>query len=104
MKRNNEFDVIVQYQGHRLRITGSVDPGCRQTGPTWDCGGTPAEPASIEDTRIWMIRNDRQREIQDYQGNLAAELEPDIFEALNNDADAAREDRDEARYRQSMGE
>jgi hypothetical protein len=38
-----ETEVLVTYTYH---------PGRPQTGPTWDCGGEPEEPAEVEIMRV----------------------------------------------------
>lgn len=35
-----------------VALTGTYVPGYPERGPTYDCGGTPAEPAMVEDLDI----------------------------------------------------
>lgn len=42
IKATDTFEVEVD-------LTGTYHPGFPETGPTYDCGGEPAEPASMED-------------------------------------------------------
>lgn len=42
IKATDTFEVEVD-------LTGTYNPGFPETGPTYDCGGTPAEPESMED-------------------------------------------------------
>ena len=42
IKATDTFEVEVD-------LTGTYHPGFPETGPTYDCGGTPAEPESMED-------------------------------------------------------
>ena len=87
-----DFDLTLTWgeRDREISVTGTVDPGCPQKGPTHDCGGTPAEPACIEDLAIVLIhkRKDgtvRRREVPDKSGKLGEALEPAIFELLADD-------------------
>ena len=47
-------------------ITGRYWPGCKETGPTYDCGGTPASPDEMEDVCVWLCKlvvKDGKREV-----------------------------------------
>jgi hypothetical protein len=41
-------DHMIGRQEVELVVTYSVTPGCPETGPTYACGGTPAEPDEVE--------------------------------------------------------
>ena len=41
-------DHMIGRQEVELVVTYSVRPGCAETGPTYACGGTPAEPDEVE--------------------------------------------------------
>ena len=41
-------DHMVGRREIELVVTYSVRPGCPETGPTYACGGTPAEPDEVE--------------------------------------------------------
>lgn len=41
-------DHMVGRREIELVVTYSVIPGCPETGPTYACGGTPAEPDEVE--------------------------------------------------------
>ena len=49
---NHRFQFTVDHmigrQEVELVVTYSVRPGCAETGPTYACGGTPAEPDEVE--------------------------------------------------------
>lgn len=45
IKATDTFEVEVD-------LTGTYHPGFPETGPTYDCGGTPAEPAIMEDVEV----------------------------------------------------
>ena len=38
-----------------VAVTGAYLPGCAERGPSYSCGGTPAEPDSVEDVEIAEI-------------------------------------------------
>lgn len=38
-----------------VRLSGTYVPGYPETGPTYACGGTPAEPAGLEDVTVTDI-------------------------------------------------
>lgn len=97
-RRNHEFEMAVTYKGHELRVTGTVTPEVPETGPTYDCGGTPAEPACIEDMEIVLVhrRKDgtiRKRELGELPSKLYNDVEALIFEALYE-----QEERDRDNY------
>lgn len=41
-------------------LAGTFAPGERETGPTYDCGGTPAIPDSMEDVEVTELRGLRR--------------------------------------------
>ena len=41
-------DHMIGREEVELVVTYSVAPGCPETGPTYSCGGTPAEPDEVE--------------------------------------------------------
>lgn len=41
-----------------VEITYAFTPGCPETGPTYSCGGTPAEPDEIEALNVRVIADD----------------------------------------------
>ena len=42
---NDEIEVIVRAE---------YTPGCPERGPTYSCGGQPAEPAEVSDVRVYF--------------------------------------------------
>ena len=50
MTRRFQFTVdhMIGKQEVELVVTYSVTPGCPEQGPTYACGGTPAEPDEVE--------------------------------------------------------
>ena len=42
------IDYMIGREEVELVVTYSVAPGCPETGPTYSCGGTPAEPDEVE--------------------------------------------------------
>ena len=43
----------------QITLTGTFSKGCPERGPTYDCGGEPAEPDAVEDIsidRVDMLR------------------------------------------------
>lgn len=111
MRKNTSVDVTVTYRGHRLRVTGSLNPGepsvfyLRNGDP-----GYPGEPACIEDMGAALVykRHDgtiRRREMSEaWLDKHFDELQDMVLEALSDEAEANLEARDEARYRRSRGE
>lgn len=48
IKATDTFEVEVD-------LTGTYHPGFPETGPTYDCGGSPAEPESMEDVEVTSL-------------------------------------------------
>ena len=42
---NDELEVIVRAE---------YTPGCKEQGPTYSCGGQPAEPEEVNDVRVYF--------------------------------------------------
>jgi hypothetical protein len=82
MNRYVRFDIKTDYRGHKLRLIGRVSPGYPERGPSYDCGGTPAEPAEIEEISISMVRGKKERPLEDRNGDLADALYDTVMEAL----------------------
>lgn len=84
-----------------------ITPGSPQRGPTYDCGGTPAEPAEIEVIKVWMIEDDgRRTPMADFDTIaewLMTEKEDDILEQADDDKASAMEDEADRR-RDQMNE
>lgn len=82
MKRHH-FEMELVYKGHELNIEGYVLPGCPERGPTYDCGGTPAEPAELEDLTIRLVHGDKSREIK-VSDHLFDVLYEKIIDSIRN--------------------
>ena len=85
MSRRRHFDMVLVYDGESVRVTGSVSPGYPERVPSYDCGGTPAEPPEVEDLRIYA---EDGTEIEDADGDIFEALQDDILERVSED-DAA---------------
>ena len=48
IKATDTFEVEVD-------LAGTYHPGFPEAGPTYDCGGTPAEPESMEDVEVLSL-------------------------------------------------
>lgn len=76
------FTVELIHEGHELQIDGYLLPGCPERGPSWDCGGSPAEPDEIEDVTFTLVKRIkgklRSREIQ-ISDSMFGELYDKIF-------------------------
>ena len=55
MSKSYDFDMELVYDGESIRVEGSIDPGEKETGPTYDCGGTPGCGPSIEDFKAYSF-------------------------------------------------
>lgn len=67
----------VEWNALQIRVDFTFTKGSPEQGPTWSCGGQPAEPAEIEITRAVILGDD-----EDAVGELFARH----FEALNESA------------------
>ena len=95
---SHSFDMTLVYDGEEVRVKGTIDPGEPETGPTWDCGGTPGCGPSIDDFNVF--RGDGSK-IEDTDGKIFAALEDEILrrasEDAADDAASAAEDAADAR-------
>lgn len=76
-----------------VEVEGHASPGCKEQGPTYACGGTPAEPPEMEDIRVYLSRpvtvNGKQTvehvEIGDYLSDKQLEeVEQQLWESLGD--------------------
>lgn len=93
MSKSHGFDMTLPWEDGEIRVTGTITAGYPATGPTYDCGGTPAEPPEIEDFQAFAFDG---TEIEDTDEILAA-LEDTIMEQASEDADCDADDAAEAR-------
>jgi len=77
--------MVLVYDGASVRVTGSVSPGYPERGPSYACGGTPAEPPEVEDLCIYA---EDGTEMEDADGDIFEALQDDILERVSED-DAA---------------
>ena len=91
--KSPSFDLEVVYDGETLRAVGTIDPGEPETGPTYDCGGTPGEPAHVDE----VIFTRDGIEVEDPDGKILAAVEDDIMEQASQDAQDDADDAAEAR-------
>lgn len=93
--RNHGFDVKVTYflddeDGIEIRIEGEISPFIPAQGPTYSCGGQPAEGGEIEDYKIFNAATGA--EIEDPNGDILDSVMDDVLEAISEDAAADQED------------
>jgi hypothetical protein len=50
---------VIIYCDLTLEVTYSYDPGERETGPSYSCGGTPAIPPSVEIDEVFIAADPR---------------------------------------------
>lgn len=77
MRKNNNFDFWTVHDGERVRVVGTVSPYYPAQGPTYSCGGQPAEGNEIEDFAAYDADG---QEIEDVDGKLLDALEDEILE------------------------
>ena len=82
--KSPSFDLEVVYDGETLRAVGTIDPGEPETGPTYDCGGTPGCSAYVEDCKFTY---ENGVEVEDPDGKILAAVEDDIMEQASQDAE-----------------
>lgn len=63
-----------------VRVTGTITPGYPERGPSYDCGGTPAEPPGIEDFSVFRKISGIEVEVEDVD-DIHDELYDAIMEA-----------------------
>lgn len=73
----HDFDGSGREDAH---VTGRIIPGYPATGPTYDCGGTPAESPELDDVKIFRVIDGKEVEVEDGDGEIASALWDDIFE------------------------
>ena len=71
--RSMDFDMMLVYDGHTVRVTGRVTPGQPEQGPTYSCGGQPAEPPEIEDLCVYA------------EDGTEMEVDDEIFESMQDE-------------------
>lgn len=67
-------------------------PGCPERGPTYACGGTPAEPAEIEMVRATLVNGDGLAPLQGQVDDWAEKWLQDVGYDLACDVACGRED------------
>lgn len=66
-----------------IEVDVKITPGHPGTGPTYDCGGTPPEPAEVEYQGAWVV---------DAKGTRLAEFDINEYLSLVDAKEAARID------------
>ena len=79
MRRHRKFDLLFVLDGESLRVTGTMIPGYPETGPTYSCGGTPAEGPELDGVQIF---DDAGNEIEDVDGGIVELLADSIIERV----------------------
>ena len=109
--RNHGFDVTVMWDDggdelREIRVVGEISRYIPAQGPTYDCGGQPAEGGEIEDYKIYEVSelNGMGQEIEDHDGKILEAVYDDVMEQASEDAagdacDAADARRDAERDR-----
>ena len=82
-----------------------ITPGEPEHGPTYDCGGTPAEPAEIDVMKVWSIEgNGELIPVEDFETIaefLHEEKYDDILIDYHDNDEADKADAAEARLEQA---
>jgi len=91
--RSHRFNLHIRHGSHHLRVEGSVSPGRPQRGPTYSCGGEPAEPPEFEYYKMFLLRGKRERLLDDPDCKLINEIEDQIFDELSESDRCAQENR-----------
>ena len=87
--RNHGFDVTVMYDDggdelREIRVVGEISRYIPAQGPTWDCGGQPAEGGEIEDYTITDKATGET--IDDEDGKIIDAVYDDVMEQASEDA------------------
>lgn len=69
-----------------VAISYTFVPACPETGPTYACGGTPAEPASVEDIDFEVYGIDFKRATRGPKLDVPAWLETFILDSIDESA------------------
>jgi len=84
MSRQVQSQVTVEIE---LTCVGNFQPGYPETGPTYSCGGEPAEPDGIEDVEIthatMSVRNPDWRYGQPLLNSPSKWLDKSIFDGVD---------------------
>ncbi len=99
MRKNDGFDFTAVYDGETVRVVGSVSPYYPAQGPTYSCGGQPAEGNEIEDFRAFDAAGN---EIEDADDEMLRALEDEILEHV--DEARAEDCAAYAEYRRDMAD
>jgi len=69
--------VKVHHDGLDFKALVTISKGCAATGPTYSCGGTPAEPAECVVLRLWVCSDGGKEYDMD-----SDEIDEDLFLAI----------------------
>lgn len=102
MGRYFKFDVDVKYDDggeeyRHLRIVGEMSPWIPAQGPTYSCGGQPAEGGEVEDYKIF----EDGKEIEDTDGEILEAVLDEVYEKVQEEMSSAKYEAAEHR-RESM--
>lgn len=90
-----------EFEDGRYEADVTVTPGQPERGPSYDCGGTPADPAEIEVLKVWMINEDKTKTLMADFDSIAELLldhhNDDILEQFADDVHSSMEDAADAR-------
>ena len=81
MRRGHHFDITLDYNEEPVRVVGEISPYYPAQGPTYSCGGQPAEGGEIEDYKIFDASGN---EIEDPDGIIIEALQDEIYEKVSD--------------------
>ena len=104
--RNHGFDVTVMWDDggdelREIRVVGEISRYIPAQGPTYDCGGQPAEGGEIEDYKILErvvnplddnLKSKVWIELDDSSGTILEAVYDDVMEQTSEDAASDQED------------
>jgi hypothetical protein len=81
-KHIHTVDFQIGEESVLLRVAFNFTPGRPMTGPTWSCGGTPAEPAEADITSLEWSRDNKKTRTYEWH-----KIEGALFELIAEDSD-----------------
>lgn len=84
----SEFSVTIKLNGLEFEVSGKAHPGYPAKGPTYDCGGEPAEGPELDFQDVLILNDDDVKYYLDLDAldeKTFAAIEEAIFEKLAED-------------------
>lgn len=83
----SDFSVVVEVNGLRFEVSGQAHPGYPAKGPTYDCGGEPAEGPELNVKEIAILDDEDGEyplDINELNEKIFGEIEEAVFEKLED--------------------